>query len=145
MDLVVVQFLKFTLLKKVLLLLLQIRLSLEDSLSYRITSVHSHDLCVCSNEAKSVNFGIVPKVLGQVPLSLFAKDVNNSSVCGKDSAQMHLGVRDAVIRKLLVEVGLSLGKKYLSRNTLIRCMLTSICIGKYHPNLCPPSRQIHSS
>ena len=106
MDLVVIQFLKFTLLKKVLLLL-QIRLSLEDSLSYRITSVHSYDLCVCSNEAKSVHFGIVPKVLGQVPLSLFAKDINNSSACGKDSAQMHLGVSDAVIRKLLVEVGLS--------------------------------------
>lgn len=82
---------------------LTIRLSLEDSLSYRITSVHSYDLCVCSNEAKSVHFGIVPKVLGQVPLSLFAKDIKNSSGCSKDTAQMHLGVSDAVIRKLLVE------------------------------------------
>ncbi|XP_067056984.1 pregnancy zone protein-like isoform X1 [Acropora muricata] len=82
---------------------LTIRLSLEDSFSYRITSVHSYDLCVCSNEAKSVHFGIVPKALGQVPLSLFAKDINNSSACSKDTAQMHLGVSDAVIRKLLVE------------------------------------------
>ncbi|XP_044164285.1 pregnancy zone protein-like isoform X2 [Acropora millepora] len=82
---------------------LAIRLSLEDSFSYRITSVHSYDLCVCSNEAKSVHFGIVPKALGQVPLSLFAKDINNSSACSKDTAQMHLGVSDTVIRKLLVE------------------------------------------
>ncbi|XP_015766361.1 PREDICTED: ovostatin-like [Acropora digitifera] len=82
---------------------LAIRLSLADSFSYRITSVHSYDLCVCSNEAKSVNFGIVPKALGQVPLSLFAKDINNSSACSKDTTQMYLGVSDAVIRKLLVE------------------------------------------
>ena len=114
MALVVVQFVKFTLLKKVFLLLLQIRLSLADSFSYRITSVHSYDLCVCSNEAKSVHFGIVPKALGQVPLSLFAKDINNSSACGKDTAQMHLGVSDAVIRKLLVEVGLSAGENFFS-------------------------------
>ena len=87
---------------------------MEDSLSYRITSAHSNDLCVCSNEAKSVHFGIVPKALGQVPLSLLAKDVNNSSACAKDTAQMHLGVSDAVIRKLLVEVGLSAGENFLS-------------------------------
>ncbi|KAK2568089.1 Pregnancy zone protein [Acropora cervicornis] len=61
-------------------------------------------LAFASNEAKSVNFGIVPKALGQVPLSLFAKDIKNSSACWKRHAQMHLGVSDAVIRKLLVEV-----------------------------------------
>ena len=114
MALVVVQFVKFTLLKKVFLLLLQIRLSLADSFSYRITSVHSYDLCVCSNEAKSVHFGIIPKALGQVPLSLFAKDINNSSACSKDTAQMHLGVSDTIIRKLLVEVGLSQGENIYS-------------------------------
>ena len=114
MALVVVQFVKFTQLKKVFLLLLQIRLSLADSFSYRITSVHSYDICVCSNEAKSVHFGIVPKALGQVPLSLFAKDINNSSACSKDTAQMHLGVSDTVIRKLLVEVGLSQGENIYS-------------------------------
>jgi len=34
----------------------------------------------------------------------------DSSVCGKDVEQMSLGVSDAVIRKLLVEVCLSLSE-----------------------------------
>ena len=82
---------------------LQIRLGLEDSLNYRILSNASFDICVCSNEAKSVRFNIVPKKLGQIPLQVVAKDVD-SSACGKDIEQMTLGVTDAVKRKLLVEV-----------------------------------------
>ena len=90
-------------------LFLQIRLGLEDSLDYRIISNASYDICVCSNAAKSVRFNIVPKKLGQIPLAVVAKDVD-SSVCGKDVEQMSLGVSDAVIRKLLVEVCLSLSE-----------------------------------
>ena len=84
-------------------LFLQIRLGLEDSLDYRILSNSSYDVCVCSNEAKSVRFNIVPKKLGKMPLKVVAKDVA-SSVCQKGIEQMTLGVTDAVIRKLLVEV-----------------------------------------
>ena len=85
---------------------LQIRLSLENSFDYRITSNVSHEICVCSNEAKSVRFSIVPKKLGQIPLAVVAKDLD-TSVCGQGVEQMSLGVSDAVIRKLLVEVCLS--------------------------------------
>ena len=89
----------------------QIRLGLEESLGYRIVSNASYDICVCSNEAKSVPFNIVPKTLGQMPLAVVAKDVNVSA-CGQDIQQMRLGVSDAVIRKLLVEVCLSFNKHF---------------------------------
>ena len=75
-------------------------------MEYRTISNASYDICVCSNEAKSVRFNIVPKKLGQIPLAVLAKDVD-SSACGKDVEQMSLGVSDAVVRKLLVEVCLS--------------------------------------
>lgn len=84
---------------------LQIRLSLENSFDYRMTSNVSYDICVCSNEAKSVHFSIVPKKLGQIPLAVVAKDLD-TSVCGQGVEHTSLGVSDAVIRKLLVEVGL---------------------------------------
>ena len=84
----------------------QIRLGLQESLEYRIVSNASYDICVCSNEAKSVPFNIVPKKLGQIPLAVVAKDVDVSA-CGQDVQQMRLGVSDAVIRKLLVEVSMN--------------------------------------
>lgn len=82
---------------------LQIRLDLQESLYYRILSNASHTVCVCSNEAMSVRFNIVPKKLHEIPLTVIAKDVN-SSVCDEGVEQMALGVTDAVTRKLLVEV-----------------------------------------
>ena len=82
---------------------LQIRLDLQDSLYYRIISNTSHTVCVCSNEARSVRFNIVPKKLGEIPLTVIAKDIN-SSVCDEGVQQMALGVTDAVTRKLLIEV-----------------------------------------
>ena len=69
-------------------------------------SNYSQVICVCSKEAKSVHFKIVPKKLGQLPLAVAAKDIV-SSACGNTSEQIHLGVSDAVIRNLLVEVSLS--------------------------------------
>ena len=81
----------------------QIRLGLEESLHYRILSNSSFDVCVCSSEAKSVRFSIIPKKLGQMPLKVVAKDVATSA-CEVGAQQMTLGVTDAVIRKLLVEV-----------------------------------------
>ena len=84
-------------------LTLQIRLDLQDSLYYRILSNNSHTVCVCSNEARSVRFNIVPKKLGKIPLTVIAKDVD-SSVCGEGVQQMAVGVTDAVKRELLVEV-----------------------------------------
>ena len=81
----------------------QIRLGLEESLHYRILSNSSFDVCVCSSEAKSVRFSIIPKKLGQMPLKVVAKDVATSA-CEVGAQQMTLGVADAVIRKLLVEV-----------------------------------------
>ena len=84
----------------------QIRLGLQESLEYRIVSNASYDICVCSNEAKSVPFNIVPKKLGQIPLAVVAKDVDVSA-CGQDVQQLRLGVSDAVIRKLLVEVSMN--------------------------------------
>ena len=82
---------------------LQIRLDLQESLYYRILSNSSQSICVCSNEAMSVRFNIVPKKLREIPLTVVAKDVN-SSVCDEGVQQMSLGVTDAVTRKLLVEV-----------------------------------------
>ena len=81
----------------------QIRVGLEESLHYRILSNSSFDVCVCSSEAKSVRFSIIPKKLGQMPLKVVAKDVATSA-CEVGAQQMTLGVTDAVIRKLLVEV-----------------------------------------
>jgi len=83
--------------------ILQIRLDLQESLYYRILSNSSQSVCVCSNEARSVRFNIVPKKLREIPLTVIAKDVN-SSVCDEGVEQMVLGVSDAVTRKLLVEV-----------------------------------------
>lgn len=83
--------------------ILQIRLDLQESLYYRILSNSSQSVCVCSNEARSVRFNIVPKKLREIPLTVIAKDVN-SSVCDEGIEQMVLGVTDAVTRKLLVEV-----------------------------------------
>ena len=83
--------------------ILQIRLDLQESLYYRIVSNSSQSVCVCSNEAMSVRFNIVPKKLREIPLTVIAKDVN-SSVCDEGVEQMALGVTDAVTRKLLVEV-----------------------------------------
>jgi len=85
------------------MLILQIRLDLQESLYYRILSNSSQSVCVCSNEAMSVRFNIVPKKLREIPLTVIAKDVN-SSVCDEGVEQMVLGVTDAVTRKLLVEV-----------------------------------------
>ncbi|XP_020628880.1 alpha-2-macroglobulin-like isoform X2 [Orbicella faveolata] len=81
---------------------LTIRLDLQESLYYRILSNSSQSVCVCSNEAMSVRFNIVPKKLREIPLTVIAKDVN-SSVCDEGVEQMVLGVTDAVTRKLLVE------------------------------------------
>ncbi|CAH3159931.1 unnamed protein product [Porites lobata] len=81
---------------------LTIRLGLKESLHYRILSNSSFDVCVCSSEAKSVRFSIIPKKLGQMPLKVVAKDVATSA-CEVGTQQMTLGVTDAVIRKLLVE------------------------------------------
>ncbi|KAM7438496.1 A-macroglobulin receptor [Porites harrisoni] len=81
---------------------LTIRLGLGESLHYRILSNSSFDVCVCSSEAKSVRFSIIPKKLGQMPLKVVAKDVATSA-CEVGAQQMTLGVTDAVIRKLLVE------------------------------------------
>ena len=53
----------------------------------------------------SVRFNIVPKKLGEIPLTVVAKDVD-SSVCDEGVEQLALGVTDAVTRKLLVEVQL---------------------------------------
>lgn len=65
----------------------------------------SRSVCVCSNEAISVRFNIVPKKLGEIPLTVVAKDIN-SSMCDEGVEQFALGVTDAVTRKLLVEVQL---------------------------------------
>ncbi|XP_068693904.1 alpha-2-macroglobulin-like [Montipora foliosa] len=81
---------------------LTVLLSLEYSLDYDVMSNYSQVICVCSKEAKSVHFKIVPKKLGQLPLAVAAKDIA-SSACGNTSEQIHLGVSDAVIRNLLVE------------------------------------------
>lgn len=81
---------------------LTIRLTLEESLYYRIVSNKSRSVCVCSNEAISVRFNIVPKKLGEIPLTVVAKDIN-SSMCDEGVEQFALGVTDAVTRKLLVE------------------------------------------
>ncbi|KAJ7371501.1 endopeptidase inhibitor [Desmophyllum pertusum] len=81
---------------------LTIRMNLQDSLYYKILSNTSRTVCVCSNEAMSVRFNIVPKKLGEIPLTVVAKDVD-SSVCDEGVEQMALGVSDAVTRKLLVE------------------------------------------
>ncbi|XP_068740975.1 alpha-2-macroglobulin-like isoform X2 [Montipora capricornis] len=81
---------------------LTVLLSLEYSLDYDVMSNYSQVICVCSKEAKSVHFRIVPKKLGQLPLAVAAKDIP-SSACGNTSEQIHLGVSDAVIRNLLVE------------------------------------------
>ena len=78
-------------------------MNLQDSLYYKILSNTSRTVCVCSNEAMSVRFNIVPKKLGEIPLTVVAKDVD-SSVCDEGVEQMALGVSDAVTRKLLVEV-----------------------------------------
>ena len=53
----------------------------------------------------SVRFNIVPKKLGEISLTVVAKDIN-SSVCDEGVEQLALGVTDAVTRKLLVEVQL---------------------------------------
>ena len=58
---------------------------------------------MCSNEAKSVAFTILPKNLGHINLTVVAKNID-SSVCKKDVKQVTLGITDAVSRKLLVEV-----------------------------------------
>lgn len=81
---------------------LTIRLSLEESLYYRIVSNNSRSVCVCSNEAISVRLDIVPKKLGEIPLTVVAKDID-SSMCDEGVEQLALGVTDAVTRKLLVE------------------------------------------
>ena len=65
----------------------------------------SRSVCVCSNEAISVRLDIVPKKLGEIPLTVVAKDID-SSMCDEGVEQLALGVTDAVTRKLLVEVQL---------------------------------------
>ncbi|XP_050401195.2 alpha-2-macroglobulin [Patella vulgata] len=84
----------------------QIRLELKGSefidIDPDVGSVTS--LCICSNEAKSYNFIIVPKKIGEVNLTVVAESVAGDSRCsGFDISAETVGVQDTVIRPLLVE------------------------------------------
>ena len=76
---------------------------MESTQDFRLTSGSSFKLCVCSNEAKSVNFTIVASKLGHIPLTVTAKHVQRS-VCSNSSTEASVGLIDTVRRKLLVQV-----------------------------------------
>ena len=76
---------------------------METTQEFRLTSASSYNLCLCGNEAKSVNFTIVATKLGRIPLTVTGKDVQQS-VCSNASSEASIGVIDTVRRKLLVEV-----------------------------------------
>ncbi|KAK6180007.1 hypothetical protein SNE40_012232 [Patella caerulea] len=84
----------------------QIRLELKSSefidIDPDVGSVTS--LCICSNEAKSHSFIIVPKKIGEINLTVVAESVAGDSRCsGFDISTETVGVQDTVIRPLLVE------------------------------------------
>ena len=79
-------------------------MDIETTEEFQLTSGSSSSkLCVCGNEAKSVNFTIVAKTLGRIPLTVTGKDVQQS-VCENVGSEASIGVIDTVRRKLLVEV-----------------------------------------
>ena len=60
--------------------------------------------CVCGQETATHYFRLAPNKLGQVNVTIRAESVDNNGVCGnKIFAADQVGVRDAVVRPLLVE------------------------------------------
>ena len=72
------------------------------SKDFELKSDAVQKLCVCGNEAKSTKFTVIPRQLGNIPLTVTAKDIRQNVCDGPQGPG--LGVADAVTRKLLVEV-----------------------------------------
>nr|XP_006814064.1 PREDICTED: alpha-2-macroglobulin-P-like [Saccoglossus kowalevskii] len=60
-------------------------------------------VCVCGGESKAVTYQIVPKTLGEIPITVHAESIDNT-ICDNNAIMSNrVGVRDALSDDLLVE------------------------------------------
>lgn len=82
---------------------------IQPSSDYSIQSAEFHRfVCVCGNQAETVEFDIIPRRLGKIPITVMGEYVPpslNLPPCGSSTVNMTdlFGVRDAVNKTVLVE------------------------------------------
>ncbi|XP_071112915.1 alpha-2-macroglobulin-like protein 1 [Haliotis cracherodii] len=84
---------------------IEIELKLNESSEFDLLNSERNTwMCICGNEAKRHEFVIIPRSLGQINITAQAKSVPGDSQCPKvKAAGEGIGVKDAVVRQLLVE------------------------------------------
>ncbi|XP_046559069.1 LOW QUALITY PROTEIN: alpha-2-macroglobulin-like [Haliotis rubra] len=84
---------------------IEIELRLNDSIEFDLLNPERVTwMCICGNEAKRHDFVIIPKSLGHINITAQAKSIPGDSQCPKVTATGEaIGVKDAVVRQLLVE------------------------------------------
>ncbi|XP_046559068.1 alpha-2-macroglobulin-like protein 1 [Haliotis rubra] len=85
---------------------IEIELRLNDSNEFDLLNPERVTwMCICGNEAKRHDFVIVPKNIGHINVTAQAKSIPGDSQCPKVTATGEaIGIKDAVVRQLLVEV-----------------------------------------
>ncbi|XP_066921586.1 alpha-2-macroglobulin-like isoform X2 [Clytia hemisphaerica] len=84
---------------------LVIGIELDESKDYEELTSSQQKLCVCGGEAKTVKFGIKPKTLGKIDITVKGRSYEaSSSVCGPNQVPIsNVVAADALTKKLLVE------------------------------------------
>ncbi|XP_067667133.1 alpha-2-macroglobulin-like protein 1 [Haliotis asinina] len=84
---------------------IEIELRLNDSSEFDLLNPERVTwMCICGNEAKRHDFVIVPKNIGYINVTAQAKSIPGDSQCPKVTATGEaIGIKDAVVRQLLVE------------------------------------------
>jgi alpha-2-macroglobulin len=83
---------------------LVVQLVLKKEPGYKIFGERNAELCVCGSQSKTHTFHIMPRLLGDVNITVKAESAENTGVCGNDLIMSNMvGVRDAVTRKLRIE------------------------------------------
>lgn len=87
-----------------LFIVVQIKLTLDQSDFYDISGDRTHKMCVCGKPGVH-SFKISPIGLGEVNLTVYAHAFNDvkQDVCGKDKKVSTVDARDTVINPLIVE------------------------------------------
>ncbi|XP_033109473.1 fibrillin-1-like isoform X4 [Anneissia japonica] len=86
---------------------LAIKVKFEKTDDFDLFSEATQFVCVCGGQSTTIEFSIVPKTIGDIPLTMFAESVSSNSgtaVCPADADMSDLlSVGDAIRKNLLVE------------------------------------------
>ncbi|XP_071965848.1 uncharacterized protein [Antedon mediterranea] len=86
---------------------LAIKLKFKKTEDFELLSKSTEFVCVCGGQSTTIEFSIVPRTLGKIPLTMYADTVSSNSgntICPSDKVMSDLlSVGDAIRKELLVE------------------------------------------